>query len=66
MIRSVFQVALMLLNVLVRPDYRDFRKSCRVQNFCHKLLIVQVLESLSQGKAGVKGTLLVPPFRPAT
>ena len=31
-----------------------------MQKFCHKLLIAQVLLSLLLGKAGVKGTLLVP------
>ena len=31
-----------------------------MQNFCHKLLIAQVLQSLLLGKAVIKGTLLVP------
>ena len=34
-----------------------------MQNFRHKLLIAQVLQSLLLGKAGVKGTLLVSHFR---
>ena len=31
-----------------------------MQKFCHKLLNAQVLQSLLLGKAGVKGTHLVP------
>ena len=34
-----------------------------MQNFRHKLLIAQVMQSLLLRKAGVKGTLLVPHFR---
>ena len=37
-----------------------------MQIFCLKLLIAQVLQTLSMVKAGVKSTLLVPHFRPAT
>ena len=36
-----------------------------MQNFCHKLLIAQVRQSLLLGKADLKGTFLVPQFRPA-
>ena len=43
----------------VRLDYKDFRKSCRMQKFCHKPLNTHALQSLLLGKAGVKGTLLV-------
>ena len=36
-----------------------------MQNFYHKLLIAQVLEPFLLGKGDVKGTLLVPYFKPA-
>ena len=51
---AVFEVTLKLFNVLARPDYQDFRKSCRMQNLCLKLLIGRGLQAILMGKAAIK------------